>query len=165
MSGLVKANAIPTEPSVLAIATLDSPPTYIDIANIGDITGSSSRTVVDVSAHGTPARRKVGTLYDGGEWATTLWFIPGVDIVPTHTGAANGVRSIYKRNDLRAYAIFYRDEEGSAKFFNAYITKFSEKLPVAGVLSADVTFTIDGEDLDGTEAGGPENAVFAPAEE
>lgn len=165
MSGLLKANALPTEPMVLAIATLDSPPVYIDIANTGDYDGpNSSRTVVDVSAHGNPARRKITTLLDSGTIAFPLFFIPGAGLEPTHTSAANGLQAIYERNDLRAYSLRYRDDEGTARFFNALISKFGEKGPVAGVLTADVELTIDDVITTGTEAGGPSTAVFAPAE-
>jgi hypothetical protein len=165
MSGLVKANALPAEPIVLAIETLDSPPVFLEIANLGDIDGpSSSYTVADVSAHGQRARRKITTLLDSGELSCPLWFIPGAGLEPTHTDSANGLQPVFERGDLRRYALYYRDTLGTAKFFEAYISKFSEKAPVAGVLSADTTFTIDGTILTGTESGGPSTAVFAPAE-
>jgi len=168
MSGLAKAHGMPSEPMVLAIATLDSPPQYIEIANLGDITGSSSRTVQDVSAHGGTARRKIATLYDGGSYACTIFFIPTPGIEDSHTDDTNGIQAIYERNDLRAYALFYRDgataNTGTARYFNAYITKLSEKLPVAGVLTADIEFTVDGEVLRGTEEGGIGSGVFAPPE-
>lgn len=164
MSGSTKANALPAEPCVLAIASLDSPPTYTDIANLGDIAGSSSYTVQDVSAHGSRARRKITTLLDSGDFSTTVWFIPKKDQEPTHTDDTNGLQAIYERGDLRSYALFYRDDAGTARFFNAYISKMAEKEPVAGVVSTDLTFTIDDVILTGTESGGPGAAVFAPAE-
>ena len=165
MSGLVKANALPAEPIVLALSTLGSPTNYVDIANLGDIAGPSrSYTVQDVSAHGARARRKITTLLDEGVVAAPLWFIPGADLEPTHTNATDGLQAIFERGDLRAWALKYNDSLGTVKFFNAYISKFSEKSPVAGVLSADVEFVIDGEILTGTAAGGRANAVFAPSE-
>lgn len=163
MSGLVKAAGLPTWPAVLAIASMDSPPVYTEIANIGDITGSSSYTVVDVSSHGSRARRKITTLLDSGEWSTTLFFIPGAGLEPTHTDDTNGLQAIYERGDLRAFALYYNDDLGTAKFFNAYISKFAEKAPVAGVLTADVTFTVDNTMGTGTEVGGPPG-TFAPPE-
>lgn len=166
MSGLTKASGFPTVDSVIALADIASPTHYVDIANCGDIVNTSSRQVVDTSAHGTKARRKQGTLLDEGTYSTTLFFIarPTTSPVPTHTDHTNGLYPIYKRNDLRAYALFVRDVDGTARFFNATITKFSEKLPVAGVHTADVEFTVDGEVLTGTESGGVATAVFAPAE-
>ena len=165
MSGLSKANALPAEPIVLALASLDSPSTYQDIANLGDITGpSSSYTVQDVSAHGHRARRKITTLLDSGAVSGPLWLIPGAGLEPTHTDATDGLRAIFERGDLRAYSLRYRDTPGTARFFNAYISKFSEKAPVAGVLSADVEFTIDDVIYTGTEAGGAGSATFAPVE-
>lgn len=164
MSGLAKASALPTEPMVLAIGTLDSPVTYVDIANTGDYDGpSSSYTVVDVSAHGHRARRKITTLLDSGVVAFPLFFIPGAGLEPTHTGAANGLQAIFERGDLRAWRLSCNDDEGTAYFFNAYISKFSLKGPVAGVLTADVELTIDDTIGTGTDAGGPPG-TFAPAE-
>jgi hypothetical protein len=165
MSGLTKANALPAEPIVLSLATIASPTVYTDIANLGDINGPTSQyTVQDVSAHGHRARRKITTLLDSGVLATTLWFIPGAGLEPTHTNHTNGLQAIFERGDLRAWKLRYNDSLGTAKFFNAYISKFSEKSPVAGVLSADVEFTIDDEIFTGTDAGGLAAATFAPAE-
>jgi hypothetical protein len=165
MSGLSKANALPAEPIVLSLADLNSPTTYVDIANLGDITGpSSSYTVADVSAHGHRARRKITTLLDSGTVAAPLWFIPGANLEPTHTDHTNGLKPIFERGDLRAYSLRYKDTADTAIFFNAYISKFSEKAPVAGVLSADVEFTIDDVIYTGTESGGTATAVFAPSE-
>lgn len=164
MSGLVKANAYPTEPVVLAIGTLLSPVTYIDIANCGDIEGSSSYTVQDVSAHGHRARRKITTLLDSGTFSLPLFFIAAADQEPTHTDNTNGLKAIYERGDLRAYALFLRDTPGTAYYFNAYISKFAEKMPVAGVHTADVEFTVDDVIETGTESGGPNSGVFAPEE-
>lgn len=165
MSGLVKANALPAEPIVLAIGSLDSPVVYTEIANLGDIDGpNSSYTVEDVSAHGHRARRKITTLLDSGELKAPLWFIPAAGQEPTHTDATNGLKAIFERGDLRAYALYYRDTPGTALFFNAYLSTFSQKSPVAGVLSADVTFVVDDTIATGTESAGPSTAVFAPPE-
>lgn len=164
MSGLQKASALPTEPMVLAIGTLDSPVVYIDIANTGDYTGPGrTYTVQDVSAHGNRARRKITTLLDEGTLAFPLWFIPGKDLEPTHTDDTNGLQAIFERGDLRAWSLRFNDDLGTAYFFNAYISKFSLSGPVAGVLQADVELTIDNTIGTGTEAGGPPG-TFAPAE-
>lgn len=166
MSGLPKANGFVTTPSVLAIATLDSPPTYIDIANIGDIANNSNRGEANVSAHGAEAARFVGTLLEEGTYTFPLFFIADDTTSPedTHTDPTNGLYAIYKRNDLRAFALFLRDENGTARYFNGFIKQFSEKLPVNGVHTADVVIRIDDRVLTGTESGGPGTAVFAPPE-
>lgn len=165
MSGLAKANALPTEPMVLALATLASPSVYTDVANTGDYTGPGrSYTVQDVSAHGHRARRKITTLLDEGMVAFPLFFIPGANVEPTHTDHTNGLQAIFERGDLRSYSLRYKDDAGTAKFFNAYVSKFSEKGPVAGVLTGDVELAIDDTIKTGTEAGGVAGATFAPAE-
>lgn len=164
MSGLVKANALPTEPMILAVGTLASPVTYIDIANTGDYSGPGrTYTVVDVSAHGNRARRKITTLLDEGVLAFPLWFIPGAGLEATHTSAANGLQAIFERGDLRAWSLRFNDTLDTAYFFNAYISKFSLKGPVAGVLEAEIELTIDNTVGTGTVAGGAPG-TFAPAE-
>src|SRR5215510_11465991 len=98
MSGLPKANALPAEPITLAISLLDSPLIFEEIANLGDIDGPSSSTaVVDVSAHGNPVRRKIGTLLDAGSLAAPLFFIPGAGLEPSHTDPTNGLQAIFER--------------------------------------------------------------------
>jgi hypothetical protein len=165
MSGLTKAAGLPGEPIVLALAQIDSPSVYTDIANLGDITGPSSQyTVQDVSSHGHRARRKVTTLLDSGTLAGPIFFIPTAGTVPTHTDHNDGLQAIFERGDLRAWSVRYRDSPGTATFFNAYISKFSQKAPVAGVLTADFELTIDDIISTGTEGGGPGTAVFAPAQ-
>lgn len=165
MSGLVKAAGLPGEPIVLALATIASPTEYIAIANLGDIAGPTSQyTVQDVSAHGHRARRKITTLLDSGTLSAPLWFIPGAELEPTHTDPTDGLRAIFERGDLRAWSLQYNDAPETARFFNACISKFSEKAPVAGVLSADIELTIDDVIYTGTEAGGLATAVFAPPE-
>ncbi len=164
MSGLTKASGLPTEPMVLALSLLDSPTIYEDVANTGDYTGPGrSYTVVDVSSHGNRARRKITTLLDEGTLAFPLWFIPGADLEPTHTDNTNGLQAIFERGDLRAWSLRFNDDLGTAYFFNAYISKFSLKGPVAGVLSADVELTIDNTIGTGTDAGGAPG-TFAPEE-
>jgi hypothetical protein len=164
MSGLAKAAGLPTEPMVLALAQLDSPSIYVDVANTGDYSGPGrSYTVQDVSSHGNRARRKITTLLDEGVLAFPLWFIPGADLEPTHTDPTNGLQAIFERGDLRAWALRFNDDLGTAYFFNAYISKFSLKGPVAGVLQADVEILIDNTIGTGTDAGGPPG-TFAPAE-
>ena len=165
MSGLTKAHGLPTIASVLEIATLDSPPTYIPIANLGDFKGPGSKYhVQDVTAHGDRVRRKVSTVLDPGTITAPCFFIPGADIEASHTDTTNGLRAIHERGDLRAFRIAYKDELGTARYFNAYVTNMSETASVQGVLTCDTEFTIDGDILTGTESGGLASGVFAPAE-
>ncbi len=165
MSGLVKAAGLPTEPMILALAQIDSPSNYVDVANTGDYTGPGrSATVVDVSTHGNPSRRKITTLLDEGVLAFPCYFIPGAGLEPTHTDDTNGLQAIYERRDLRAWSLRFNDDLGTAYFFNAFISKFSLKGAVAGVLTAEVELLIDNYMSTGTEAGGPGTAVFAPPE-
>jgi hypothetical protein len=165
MSGLIKGNGLPSNPIVLMLATLDSPPVYNAVANLGDITGPTrQRQTTKVTAHGDLAERIVGTLLAEGSISGTMFFIPAAGQVASHTDPTNGVEPIFERNDLRAWAIYYNDTPGTARFFNAYVTKLSEKAPVAGVLTKDFELSIDNTMATGTAAGGPSTAVFAPPE-
>ena len=170
MSGLPKAAGLPGEPMILSLAEINtSPIVYEPIANTGDYTGpASAYTVTDVSSHGNRARRKITTLLDSGTFAFPLWFIPGgaasSAYQPSHMSAADGLQAIFERGDLRAWKLSTMDDVGTAYFFNAYISKFSKKMPIAGVLSADIELTIDNVILTGTDTGGIATAVFAPAE-
>ena len=165
MSGLTKANALPAEPIVLSLASIDSPSIYLDVANLGDFTGPTrSRTITKVTAHGNLAERIITTLLSEGTISGTMYFIPAAGQVTTHTDPTNGVEAIFERNDLRAWSIRYRDTPGTARFFNAYVSKLSEKSPVAGVLTKDFELAIDNNMSTGTETGGTATAVFAPAQ-
>jgi hypothetical protein len=165
MSGLTKAAGLPTEPMVLALARINSPTIYDDVANTGDYSGPSrSYTVQDVSAHGHRARRKITTLLDEGTVDFPLWFIPTANAEPSHTDNTRGLQGIFERGDLRAWCLRFKDSPGTAYFFNAYISKFSYKGPVAGVFSADVSLLIDDVVSTGTDGAGAAAAVFAPAE-
>ena len=165
MSGLSKAQGLDSNPIVLAMATLAIPPVYNDIANLGDFTGPMRAVATaKVTAHGDYAERIVATLLSEGSVSGSLYYIPAAGQVPSHTDPTNGIQAVFERKDLRSYAIFYRDSPGTAKFFNAFITKLSEKDPVSGVLTADVEFSIDNFVSTGLESEGPSTAVFRPAQ-
>ncbi len=150
MSGLVKANGTPTEPLQLFLAAnpVTSPQTYTAVANTGDFTGPGmSAAVVDVSAHGDPWRRKISTLKDPGTVAFPCWF---VTTEPSLAGNPNALADLFLTQDLRSWQLAFADDTTgliteSLCFFNAFVSKFSLKGPVAGVLSADTELTIDGD--------------------
>lgn len=146
---------IPTSNLVLLLLTTNSPAAWNIMANMGDYTGpQSTSTVVDVSKHGDKARRKLKTLLDSGILAAPVWFDPSQ---PTHAGNAQAFLELYQNQTaLETWLIAFVDDagvivpaspanDGPQCTFNAYVTKFSLKEPVAGVYAADLELTIDGQ--------------------
>lgn len=138
---------VPALPAVVAINTLlqlgdgASPEVFSTIANVSSIDGLQlSANVVDITSHSTavPWRQKITTLLDAGDLTTTLFFDPkstGHQLLLTIFQEKTG------NQGLRTYKIVF-PESGAPKYvFLAYISKFSMKAPVDGVLTADLTFT------------------------
>lgn len=145
----VNQSAQPAINTFLKLGTQGSPQTFTTIANIGDISGPSfSAEVVDVTSHsnGDPWRRKITTLLDGGELTIPLFFIPSSGSPDGHNGT-NGLLSVFSNRQLRRYALVFPDAAATTYYFDAYISTFGMKEPVAGVLTADVTFVITGEPI------------------
>ncbi len=147
MATLPKPPGIPSSNFQIAIGTNDSPITYAAIANLGDFSGpSTAANVVDVAKHGDKFRRFVTTLINSGVVTSPCWFDPSV---PTLAGNPLAITEQLKSRELRPYIIVETDDDGifisAVMKFNAYVSKFSQKLPVAGVWSADIEFQIDGE--------------------
>lgn len=138
---------IPASNVVIMLGLETSPPTYAAVANLGDFAGpSQSATTVDVSKHGDKFRRFVETLIDTGTVTMPCWFDPSV---PTLAGNADAISELFKSRQLRTWLMAFVDDAGiiteAILQFNAYVSKFSMKFPVAGVWSADVEFRTDGE--------------------
>lgn len=145
---LPKPPGLPTSNLQIFIALETSPVTYAAIANLGDFGGpSQSATVVDVSAHGDKFRRKVTTLLDSGTVTAPCWFDPSES---TLAGNSDALAELYQSRDLRNWLMAFTDDAGVIEAdglicsFNAYVSKFSLKGPVAGVFSSDTEFLIDG---------------------
>lgn len=141
---------IPASNIVIALKTNDSPALYSSIANLGDFAGPSlSTTSVDVSKHGDKFRAFVATLIDGGTVTMPCWFD---DTNATLAGNPDSISELQKSRELRTYIMCFQRDDGTLEApgiiqFNAYVTKFSQKFPVAGVWSADVEFRITGEPI------------------
>ena len=145
---LPKAPGIPTSNLQIFLALDDSPVTYSAVANVGDFGGPSmSRTVVDVSKHGDQWVRNVVTLKSGGTLPFPCWFDPSVS---TLAGNSDALEELFDSGDLRSWLLAFTDDagiietDGALVSFNAYVSKFSLKGPVKGVLSADTELLIDG---------------------
>lgn len=149
------AAAQPAINTLLKIATAGSPSVYNVIANVGDLTGPTlSGAVVDITSHstGAPWRQKIVTLLDPGTITLPLFFIPsspGTNVANTPFGhnGTNGLLSIFTSRALENYSLTFPDPAATTYYFQGYVTNFSQTAPVAGVLTAQVTFTFTGEPI------------------
>jgi hypothetical protein len=149
------AAAQPAINTLLKIATAGSPSVYNVIANVGDLTGPTFNVdVVDVTSHSTnsPWRQKIVTLLNPGEISLPLFFIPsspGSNVANTPFGhnATNGLLSIFTSRALESYSLTFPDSAATTYYFQGYVSNFSQTAPVAGVLTANVTFTFTGQPI------------------
>jgi hypothetical protein len=145
------AQAQPAINTLLKMADEGSPLTYNVIANVGDLTGPSmSGNVVDVTSHSTmvPWAQKIVTLLDNGDITLPLYFVPsspgsdGTPNTPEGHNGTNGLLSVFTQRQLRQFSITFPDAAATTWYMEGYVTKFSMKAPVKGVLTADVTLTM-----------------------
>jgi len=137
---------LPASNLVLMLLTSESPNLYNAVANLGDFTGpGQSTTTVDVSKHGDKFRNFVATLIDPGTITCPVWFVP---TEPTLAGNAQALAELEQSRAFKSWLITFVDDAGiitdPQMTFNAYVSKFSLKEPVAGVYSADAEFRISG---------------------
>lgn len=148
------AQANPAINTLLKIANEGSPLIYNVIANVGDLTGPGFMgTLVDVTSHSTSAPwvQRIVTILDNGDISLPLFFIPsspgsdGVPNTPEGHNGTTGLLSVFTQRQLRAYSLTFPDPAATTYYFSGYVSKFSQKAPVKGVLTADVTFSMTGE--------------------
>ena len=92
---------------------------------------------MDVTSHSapTPDRQKITTLRDIGDLTLPLYFIPD-------DSDMQALYEVYQTNGfagIRWFKLLFTD--GTYLYFEASISKWSFKIPVAGVVTADLTFT------------------------
>jgi Lambda phage tail tube protein, TTP len=136
--------ALPAINTYLFLGSQDSPPTFSTdpVANVGDYTGPGmSKAVVDVTSQSNvnPWRQKITTLIDGGDLTMPLFFIPG-------DSNMQALLAIFGQNGQDGIYWFKLEfTDGTEWFFQASISKWNLKMPVAGVVTADITFTLTGK--------------------
>lgn len=151
--------AIPAIGTLLQVGNGQSPEIFNSIANIGDLTGPGvAGAVVDVTSHtstSAPWRQKIVTLLDPGTITLPLYFVPasgaptGAGTFMGHSYTTGGVGSLFARRGLSPgvpfnWKIIYPDGNNSTDEFQAFLSKYSQKAPVAGVLTADLELTLTG---------------------
>lgn len=149
--------AIPAIGTLLKVG-YGSPEAFYSVANIGDITGPSiSAAVVDVTSHTSPSapwHDKITTLLDAGTITLPLYFVPastapGAPGQFMGHGFVSGLGKLFTNRGLAPgigynWKIVFPDGVPTTYAFVAWISKYSQKAPVAGVLTADLELTITG---------------------
>lgn len=136
--------------TLLQLGNGSSPEVYTSVANVGDITGLSMQaTVVDVTSqsNGSPFRQKIVTLLDAGQVSFPLYFVPDdaghALLLHIFTTRASDYLAI--TGGGAPWRLQFPDQDATRYAFNAYISKFSQKAPVAGVIVADTTLEVVGQ--------------------
>ena len=115
--------------------------TFTTIAEVGDIDGpSDSVDTIEVTNHSSSGARKefVAGLIDSGEVSFPINWIPSN---ATHD-ETTGLEYVKNQRAIRNFHIIFPDATQLA--FEALVTKFARKAPVADKLSADITLKVSG---------------------
>ena len=148
--------AQPAINTYLKIGNEGSPQIFNTIANIGDWTGPSfSGVLVDVTSHstGAPWVQRIVTILDNGDISVPCFFVPsspgsdGTANTPFGHNGTSGLLAVYTQRQLREYQVVFPDPANTTWYMAGYISKFSMKAAVKGVLTADVTFSLTGEPI------------------
>lgn len=118
----------------------DSPVTYTTIANVENIEGPGFTSEdIEVTSHDSPNRFKewVAGLKDGAELKMDINWDPSA---VTHESLLDD----YDAASSKAYQLVWPTSPTITWTFSAYIKEFTPKAPVAGKLSASVTYKIAG---------------------
>lgn len=116
------------------------PEVFTSIAEVRDISGPETTTATeDVSAHdGDGYVQKVATLKDGGDVTFTINY--------NSAASQEALAAIAEANPPTKtnFQIVVPTDTPTTLAFAAYCTSFSWALPVAGVITADITLSVTG---------------------
>jgi Lambda phage tail tube protein, TTP len=142
------AIAIPAINTLLQYGNGASPEVWTTVANIGDLGGPQmSSTVQDVTSQSTGDyfRRKIQTLLDCGMISAPLYFVPGDPghqaLLGIYTGRSGNT------GNPTYWRVLFPVAAGNPQIgyvFTGWLTKFSLKEPVAGVIEAAIEIDLTG---------------------
>jgi|SRR5208337_4174174 len=138
--------AIPAINTLIQYGNGASPEGWTTVANVGDITGPTMKsTVQDVTSQSTGDywRQKIQTLLDAGQISFPCYFVPNsaghqalLEIFAGRSGN-NGIPY--------AWRVLFPVAAGSVPWiFNGWLSQFSMKAPVAGVIEAACIIDLTG---------------------
>lgn len=113
------------------------------VAEARDITGPGmSRETVDVTTHDSTGgwREYIAGALSGGEVSFDCNFLPAN---ATQSYAAGLIKDMVD-GTLQTFTLQYTDTGTTTASFSAFVTAFTPKAPVEGLLSASVTLKISG---------------------
>jgi hypothetical protein len=125
-----------------------SPETYTSIANIGDLSGPDLTIEdADVTSHtqGFPWHVFVPCLIMPGQITFPLFFIPYNIVGDSGGGSPGGLIDVAVGRQMRNWRVQFPDQDLSAWYFTAFISKYSMKAPVKGVLTMETTLKLSGQ--------------------
>lgn len=133
--------------SVLYLQTLQTPPTFAAVGNLGNMKWGFKLKTADVTNQGTVWMQSIPTLRDGGTITGDLFFMPlspGADAAGQIEGHSfvDGLGFIATNADVRQWKLVWPD--GSGMFFSAYITDFPIDMAVEKALTCAITLTVTG---------------------
>lgn len=118
-----------------------SPETFTAIAEVFDMNGPNVKLDTTESTHLADSWKGFkAVLLDGGDVKFTVNFIP-TDATQSVT---SGLIDDMINKSLKNFQIVWPDSVNTVWPFAAYVTSFSPKAPLAGMLRADVTLKLDG---------------------
>jgi hypothetical protein len=140
------AIAIPAINTLLQYGNGNSPEGWTTVANIGDYAGPTMQsTIVDVTSQSTGNywRQKITTLLDSGTLSAPIYFVPNdaghqalLEIFAGRSG---------NTGNPTFWRILFPVAAGSVPWiFTGWLSKFSMKMPVAGVIEASIDITFSG---------------------
>lgn len=138
--------AIPAINTLLQFGSGGSPEVWTTVANVGDLSGPTMKAQVqDVTSQSTGDywRQKITTLLDAGEVSCPIYF------VPNDTGHQALLEIFAGRSGNTGqptpWRILFPVAAGSVPWiFNGWLSQFSMKEPVAGVIEAAIIITFTG---------------------
>jgi hypothetical protein len=148
--------ALPAIGTLLQVGNGASPEVFSSVANIGDLSGPSVQaTWTPTTSHtsaSAPWTTGVPTLLDAGTISFPLYYIPasgGPSGGQIGHNFAAGLGRLFANRGLTPgvpynWKIVYPDGSGTFHEFQAFLTKYSMKSPVAGVETADVELHVTG---------------------
>ena len=138
--------AIPAINTLLQYGNGASPEVWTTVANVGDLSGPTMKAQVqDVTSQSTGDywRQKITTLLDAGELSAPIYFVPNdaghqalLEIFAGRSG---------NTGNPTTWRVLFPVAAGSVPWiFTGWLSQFSMKEPVAGVIEAAIIITFTG---------------------
>lgn len=134
----MSTGAIPAQGTTFAVSASGSPPSFSNIPEIRSIGGpDGAAPTIDVTDLDSTAREFLLGLKDEGAFSLDIMYIPA------NTVHAQ-LRSAWAARSLMQFRVTFADANTTVWEFNGYVTGFSQRAAVDGVIEATVGIKITG---------------------